>query len=1039
VAALLHAVNRVIQRHEVLRTRFDGNTATPRQIIQPTEPRVFSVLDLSGLAESARRQHLSTLIESFAAAPFDLARGPVLRLMIVRLESRNHALLSCMHHIACDAWSLAVWQRELAALYQPRQNAATALPALPVQYADYAFRQRQWWQDGDGSSHLADFWREELAGAPALLELPTDRPRPAAQTFNGALAHFHLEPELIAAFEDHCLSLRATPFMGWLAAFGALMHRYSGQADVVLGSPVANRDRAELEPLIGLFLNTLALRGHFHHHSSFNDQVAQSKDTMTRALARAALPFEHMVEILQPERSLSHAPIFQVMLVVQPPHAGDHGLDGLHLQPLETRQITAKFDLTLFLNGAQAAFEYNTDLFDEPTVQRMARHFQRLLRAIVAAPAAPLARIELLDADERRRALHELNQTEREHAHDLCLHQLFETRARQTPERIAAVGDGALTYQGLERAANRLAHHLIQLGCRRETSVAICLEPSLDMVVAVLAVLKSGATVLPLDPTYPVAQMTQRLNDAGSAVLISQPDFADWLPQHAGTTLYPAQDAARIAARSSQPPAVAVSADQLFYTIYTSGSTGRPKGIALPHRALVNLIHWYRDNLGQGGKILQFASLGFDISFLELFYALDGGCIQLVPETLRLDPPKLLDFVARQCVNKIILPVVVLQMWAETRASRPELFRHVEHIVTAGEQLQVNRQVVELFSHLPDTRLHNHYGPAETHVVTAFSPNGTADTWAYRAPIGRPIDNCTSYILDRHLQAVPTNVTGHLFLGGRQLARGYLGKPALTAARFIPDPHGDRPGARLYDTGDLARLPADGQIVFLGRRDHMVKIRGFRVEPGEVEHALDSLEQVQHPAVIARGHGADKHLVAYFVAAEPLDHAHLRAEMEKRLPHYMVPGAFVQLDEMPLNASRKIDRRRLPDPPAPQTETYRPPRNEVETILCDIFGQVLGVERVGIDDSFFILGGHSLTATQLVNQIERRFDLTLPLRELFITPTPAGVFDAMAKQLGDRDMLLEMGRMLMSMEELSEDELNQMIDQMQQSPEGVLT
>ncbi|HVT16281.1 MAG TPA: amino acid adenylation domain-containing protein [Thermoanaerobaculia bacterium] len=1037
--ALRRAFHDVERRHEVLRTTFTLAGEQAAQAIAPPRGLALPLANLAGLPTPAATAELERLLAAAAARPFDLARGPLCRALLLRLGERDHALLLALHHIVCDGWSLGVLVRELAALYGAHASGRPSpLPPLPIQYADFAVWQRQSLA-GEALARQLAYWKRQLTASPPLIELPTDRPRPALQSLRGRTLPLPLPGGLWSGVQTLARGLEATPFMVLLAVFKALLRRHARQPDVVVGTPAANRGRSELEELIGFFVNTLVLRTDLAGDPAFAALVTRVRRVVADASAHQDLPFERLVDELAIERHRGHNPLFQVMFILQSDPLPASEIAGLALTPLEVEGRTAKFDLMLQLweqpRGLAGFLEYNTDLFDAATVRRFGEQFETLLAGALDSPERPLSALPLLPAAARHQLLAEWNDTaaaaDRLARDVCCLHHLFAAQAERTPEAVALTWEGARregwigeggnlevgseesgswSYRELGRRAAVLARRLRRLGVGPDLPVAICLRRSPAMAVAVLGVLAAGGAYVPLDPTYPRERLAKMLELAEARVLLTQEDLlpafpdAISLPAPAGDFFRPSASAGHEvtvvglgAAAANAAAAEDVAADDLAYVIFTSGSTGVPKGVALPHRALVNLCRWQlgQSALGPGAKTLQFASLSFDVSCQEMFTTwAAGGALVLIVEAVRLDAAALLDTLVRQQVERLFLPFVALQQLAETAAERRLYPRALREVVTAGEQLQITGPIAELFTRLPSARLWNQYGPSESHVATAFALTGPPRGWSALPPIGRPVANARIHLLDEAARPVPPGVPGELYIGGDCLARGYLRRPELTAERFVPDPVGGA-GRRLYRTGDLARYLPDGEVEFLGRNDQQVKIRGFRVEPGEIEAALATLPGVRETAVVARGGraagGGAARLVAYVVAAEPAPTAaELRGRLRELFPEHMVPAVFQLLPSLPLTPSGKVDRRALPDPdPAaadPEAGSMSP-RTPLEELLAGIWRELLGVAGIGVRDSFFDLGGHSLLAVRLMARIRRQCGRDLPLAALFAGPT----------------------------------------------------
>ncbi|MBP5971506.1 amino acid adenylation domain-containing protein [Brasilonema sp. CT11] len=945
VTALEQSLQEIIHRHEALHTNFIAIDGKPTQIIQKQTNWTVSVVELPHLPSSEQEIATQQLAKKQAIQPFDLANQALVRATLVVLSETEHVLLLCMHHIVSDGWSMGVFIQELAALYKAySQGQPSPLAPLPLQYTDFAIWQRQWLQ-GDVLQSQLNYWQQKLANAPALLSLPTDRPRPAVQTDNGAYQEFTLSQKLTGELTQLSQQQGVTLFMTLLAAFDTLLYRYTGQEDILVGSPIANRDRSEIEGLIGFFVNTLVMRSNLAGNPSFSELLTRVREMAMEAYSHQHLPFEMLVEALQPERNLSHTPLFQVMFVLQNAPTSGVELTGLSVSPFPIKGANARFDLTLIMHntatsttlstssGLVGIWEYNTDLFDASTIERMTGHFVTLLEGIIANPEQQISQLPLLTQQEQQKLLVEWNDTAVNYPLDKCIHQLFEEQVEHTPNAVAVEFENQqLTYYELNYRANQLAHYLRSLGVKPDVLVGLCVERSLEMVIGLLGILKAGGAYLPLDPEYPPERLSFVLEDAQVSVLLTQQSLVDQLPQHQAqlhfglprlpsATLRASRSAqvaqcrvcldtdAELISQFSQDNLISgVQANNLAYIIYTSGSTGQPKGIAMNQLALCNLIMWHRNNLkiARGAKTLQFASINFDVSFQEIFTTwCSGGTLFLVGEELRRDASALLGFLQQKAVERLFVPFVALQQLAEVAVGSELVNTHLREIITAGEQLQITPAISQWLSKLSDCTLHNHYGPSESHLATSFTLNNSVETWPLLPSIGRPIANTQIYILDRFLQPVPVGVPGELYIAGVLLAQGYFNRSELTKEKFIPNPFDNSKwtasryankiqNSKLYKTGDLARYLPDGNIESLGRIDNQVKIRGFRIELGEIEAVLSQHSHVQASCAIAREDiPGNKRLVAYIVP-----------QKEQTCTERLVPSISTSLDGAGAEVSR---------------------------------------------------------------------------------------------------------------------------------------
>jgi len=1017
VQRLRETLGRIVSRHEVLRTRIVLEQGTPVQMISPAAPIEISISDLTNLDATEREGETHRAFAAEAEQPFDLSIAPLLRCRLLKTSATEHVLLLTIHHVVFDGWSAGVLMRELAALYEGRDAGSPDLPQMTVQYADFAQWQRQSLQGEILDQHL-DYWRRNLGGAPTTLDLPADYLRPARSSYQGARQTLLLTKELSSGLKTLSRTENATLFMTLLACFQTLLFRYSGQEDLVVGSPVAGRTMFETESLIGAFVNTLALRGDVTGNPSFRDFLARVRETVLGAFAHQDLPFEKLVEELNPDRNANRSPLFQVMFALQNTPQPALSASELTLTPIELESATAKFDLSLEVteqtDGLLVAFEYSTDLFAPETIARMLAHFQNLLATVVRDPEQRVAEMPLLSHTERDQILIEWNQTGADFPLDACVHRLFEAQAARTPEAVAAEFRGEqLTYRELNRRANRLAHFLQKQEVGPEVLVGISVERGLEMLVAMLGVLKAGGAYVPLDPKYPSERIAFMIEDAGLSLILTQKDLSNAFDIGKARLLF-VERAETFEQESAENPVTNVAPENLAYLIYTSGSTGNPKGVMVEHRSLAHFTSLAAAaySITPGDRVLQFASLCFDLSVEEIYPALTHGATVV----LRTDEmvSSTADFISCCDDWKISVLDLPTAYWHELVEAptflRSSLPRSVRLVIIGGEAAQPERIAAWQKVTSGSVRLVNGYGPTETTVVsTMFEVNAEAEIKESQSvSIGKPIANTTAYILDQFRQPVPIGVAGELHLGGAGLARGYLNRPDLTAEKFITNPFSTEPDSQLYKTGDLVRYRADGNIEFLGRVDNQIKIRGFRVELEEIEQALRQHASVGDCVVVLReSRDSDKRLVAYVVMGEQSATAirDLRNFLKAKLPSYMVPAAFELIDALPLMPNGKINRRALPEPRnhTETDESFVPPRTPVEELLADIWREVLKLEQIGIQDNFFDVGGHSLLAARVVSKVRAVLDIEFGMVDVFQAPT----IESLAELLQARDMQQE--------------------------------
>ena len=1001
---LARAFGEIVLRHETLRTTFALENGRPVQVIGEARGVEPALVDVSGDSPAAREAEVMLRIGHEARRSFDLVRGPLFRVTLFRLGPDDHVCLIVLHHIVSDGWSGALLLEELASLYEGLlRGEPPSLPELPIQYADFAVWQRRW-LTGAVLDRQLEYWKTRLAGPLPVLELPTDRPRPREQSFRGAHVAMSVSRECGDALQELARREGATLFMTLLAAFHGLLHRLTGQVDQIVGSFIANRNRVETEKLIGCFANTLVLRNDLSGDPTFLELLDRVRETTLEAYAHQDLPLEKLVEEIRPERDPSRHPLFQLMFILQNVPARQLELPETRAEVVGLETGTSRFDLTLCMVNAPGDLhgwcEYATDLYDGTTIERLLGCWTTLLQAIADDPSRPISRLPLLTGEESRRIIHRGSGTTAVRSEAHGVHELFVEQARRTPDALAIASEAdELSYAELLHRSEDLAARLRASGVGPDSIVGVSLDRSSNMIVAVVGTMMAGGACLPLDPAWPAERRAFMLEDSGAQVMVTQTRLRSSVPfpdERVVCLDAPEEPADGPERRTPGRP---VCPENLAYVIYTSGSTGRPKGVGMPHRCLLNLIEWHQSAPWRSSRTLQFASLSFDVGFQEIFSTLRaGGALVLVPERVRFDPAALGALIDRWEVERAHLPNVVLQRLAEELAEREGTLRTLREILVGGEQLRITPAIAALFRRLPRCRLVNHYGPSETHVITSQPLASDPSAWPKLPPIGRPISNTALYVLDRSLQPVPVGVAGELYAGGDCLARGYLDRPDVTAEKFVPDPFGRDPGGCLYRTGDVVRWAADGAVEFVGRTDEQVKIRGVRIEPGEIEVAIGRHPDVEEAAVVVREDTrGERHLVAFYVPSQgSVDPKHLRAYLRESLPEGMLPSLCVPLAALPRTPSGKVDRKALPPAPLGSSvarEAGIAPRTDLERAVAAIWAEVLSseAEAVGIHDDFFASGGHSLLATLLLSRVQQRLGTDVPLPRFFDRPSIAGL------------------------------------------------
>ena len=1017
VEALERSLNVIVERHEGLRTTFSMIDSQLVQVITPQLPLTLLKFDLSHLPESERDVEARRLREE-ALRPFNLARGPLIRASLVRLAEEDHLLLLGMHHVVSDGWSLGVLISELATLYESFVEGTTPnLPELPIQYADFAVWQRQWLSGAELERQLK-YWREHLGANPPVLELPTDHPRPAVPTNKGFFVTCEIGKDLTDAVKELSRREGVSLYMTLLATFKILMSRYAGQDHVLVGTPIANRNRVDIENLIGFFVNTLVLRSDLSGNPGFPEYLKQIRDVTLGAFAHQDVPFEKLVEELHPDRELNRTPLFQVMFSLQNSPMPPLKLSDVTMTFVQDDSTTAQFDLTLDVmekpdgKGMDCLLEYSTELFEHSTAQRILGHFTNLLESIVANPQRRVRELPLLGDAERRQILVDWNNTASQHDRECCAHQLFEAQAGRTPDAPAVIfGDQRLTYAELNRRANQLARYLKERGVGPETRVGILLERSIEMPVALLGILKAGGAYVAFDPSYPAERLRYMFEDSGVTLLLTHEQVMSNQHEFAVRQVFLDTEWSAIAEFDSNNLQSGVDPSNIVYLVYTSGSTGRPKGILIQHNSLVNAAYAFinKHRMTERDRLLQFASLSFDVAAEEFFASwLSGSCVVMRPEAV-MSYPDFASLLQHEGITIVNLPASFWVEWmmamADNQLEIPDTLRRV--IVGNEKTLE---ETLAKWQRLKGQKVEwcNAYGPSETTITASnYEPASTSSAREEKGivPIGRPVINVEMYVLDPAQQLVPTGIAGELYIGGAGLARGYHNQPAQTAERFIPHPYSQEPGRRLYRTGDLARYRADGNIEFLGRIDEQVKIRGFRIEVGEVEAVLAQHTGVRESVVVAReDESGSTRLIAYVVASNgALQTAELRHYMQQRLAEYMVPSSFVVLEALPRTPNGKIDRRALPEADGARADAqavYIAPRSGMERTIASIWQELLKVEKVGVNDNFFGLGGHSLLLVNAHSKVTEVLKVKVSMVDMFKYPTISALAEHLSIQGG---------------------------------------
>ncbi len=1011
--ALTCSLHILLERHESLRTIFQEIDGQPVQVVEPIKPIHLPEKDFSCFFHTGLEKEIDAFLTKEQLKPFNLTERPPLRFTLLKCGPQDHVLVFTIHHIVFDGRSLQIFCQELSQYYAASLvKLPNACPPLSVQYQDYAF----WQQSQITAQKMASqitYWNERLHDAPLVLELPTDSPRPTDSSGPRSYQTFTLTPQVLVKLKQLIRPQGMTLFMGLLAVFKILLSRYTDQWDILVGTPIEGRTHKDLEPLIGFLVNTLVLRTQLNPQLTFLEVLDRVRTTCLEAYRHQDVPFEKLVEVLKPMRDPSRYPIVQMLFQLR--QAADLHLSfpGIFTDPFLVKRRTANFDLHIVCDqnksGIQGFIYFSQELYSDSMMARFVKHYENLLEQLIANAQQPVSRISFVPEAEIHQQVHDWNATHQELPPNECIHHLVEAQTRLTPDAIAVVfEDQAITYAQLHHQANALARHLQQLGVGLDRPVGICIERSIDMVISMLAVLKAGGAYVPLDPTYPQSRLTFMLTNAEVTVLVTQKQFQPLFAECPSSRVW-IEDVLPFGQETkAQPEPTSTNPANLAYVMYTSGSTGQPKGVAMPHQALVNLITWQAQQTmaPRDARTLQFTSLNFDVSAQEIFSTLaGGGTLVLVSDILRQEPLELINLLISARIERLFIPVVALHQLAEV-AQTCELFpSEIQEVITAGESLQITPVLRGFLANLPSCNLHNHYGPTETHVCTAATLTGPSKSWPVRPSIGYPIANHQVYVLDKWLQPVPLGVAGELFIEGIGVARNYISRPDLTAERFLPNPFGPAGGTRLYRTGDVVRFRTTGNIEFLGRMDQQKKLRGYRIETGEIAVVLKQHADIKQAVVIVHEANNQAHLVAYVIPSsptQPLDQNQLIQFLVERLPYYMVPSFWVILEAIPLTPTGKIDHQKLPAPATnirPQRNPYVPPTTALEELLVEVWQEILGNNRIGIQDNFFQLGGHSLLATTCVARLREILEFSVPLRTIFDKPTIAELAQVLETQI----------------------------------------
>ncbi|MBE7122190.1 non-ribosomal peptide synthetase [Bacillus cereus] len=1007
--ALHQSLDDMVERHEILRTVFMEMDGEFIQVITPYKKIDFNVTELEEASGINNNDKILEFLKQEAERPFDLSKGPLLRVGLIQLSENNHVFYANMHHIIFDRWSQSVFMEELATLYKGYSQGKPAnLAELSIQYADYSYWQKEWLQGEELEKQLS-YWTIKLDGVLPILQLPTDQSRSSEQTFHGKSYVTKLPNFLSHKIRELSHKEGTTTYMTLLTAFKTLLYRYTGQEDLLVGTPIAGRNQEELEGMIGFFVNTLVLRSDLSGNPSFRELLQQVRKTCLEAYNYQDLPFEKLVEELQPDREMSYSPIFQVMFVMQNSPVNKIDLPELNLNSIEIEKELAKFDLTLYveedLEETTLDFTYNSNLFNEQSVECMALHFIQLLEEIINDPEQRICLLPMMTKEEKQKLIVEWNNTSREFQMYDCIHRLFEKQVDASPNAIAVEFEGnIMTYNELNERANQLANYLCKCGVGPEVPVAIFMNKSLNMMVGLLGILKSGGAYIPLDPSLNNDRLSYILKDSNAQIILTQSFLLEHLFESDVLKICIDTEWKDIKLQNNDNLDVEIELDNLAYIIYTSGSTGNPKGVAIEHKGLTNYMSWCAEKfyLNDGIGSLVHSSISFDLPMTGLYPPLlVGKRVVLLSDSSNIES---LINTCKQNYNFSVIKITPSHLRLINDYLSPEEMKNITKVLIIGGEVFYKEDISMWKKYSPKTLIINHYGPTEAIVGTCTYPvQDIKNENLLTIPIGRPIANAQVYILDQYLQPVPIGVSGELYIGGDGIARGYWNRPELTKEKFVPNPFSEDPNSRLYKTGDLVRYLPDGNIEFLGRIDHQVKIRGFRIELGEIEEVLKQHEAIKEAVVIVREDiSRDKRLVAYLVIKEGTEFIKdLRKYVKEKLPEYMIPSAFEYLNAIPLTKNGKIDRCSLPplNYTCSNEDDYIAPRNMLEELLVSIWTSILRMGKIGVYDNFFELGGHSLLATKVISRINKDLKIQLPLRTLFDYPTVDGIAEEVKQVL----------------------------------------